>query len=118
MTGAVRLDMYKFHDIHDLKFNAILWYRFFDADFAAGDFLGVGLGVQNAGQNDGTDFSLGKKGKKYDINYYSVFGIVDAGLLQLSGGYIFYGREVYDAEYSRPTGNGFFSKWKCCINLS
>ena len=110
MTGTVHLDVYKFHDIHDFKFNSILWYRFFDKSFVAGDFLGVGLGVQNTGQNDGTDFVLGEKGKKYDINYYSVFGIVDAGLLKLSGGYIFYGREVYDADYSRLTGNGFFVK--------
>jgi hypothetical protein len=26
------------------------------------------------------------------------------------GGYIFYSREVYDANYSRPTGIGFFIK--------
>ena len=110
MTGAVSLDIYKFHDVHDLKFNSILWYRFFDKDFVAGDFLGIGLGVQNVGQNSGTDFVLGEKDKKYDINYYSVFGIVDAGLLKISGGYIFYGREVYGADYSRLTGNGFFVK--------
>lgn len=110
LTGAVHLDIYKFHDIHDFKFNGILWYRFFDKDFVAGDFLGIGLGVQNIGQNDGTDFALGEKPKKYDINYYSVFGIVDAGLLKISGGYIFYGREVYNADYSRPVGNGFFIK--------
>lgn len=110
LTGAAHLDIYKFHDIHDFKFNSILWYRFFDKDFVAGDFLGIGLGLQNVGQNDGTDFILGEKGKKYDINYYSVFGIVDAGLLKLSGGYIFYSREVYDANYIRSTGNGFFVK--------
>jgi hypothetical protein len=110
MTGAVHLDIYKFHDIHDFKFNGILWYRFFDKNFVAGDFLGIGIGVQNTGQNNGTDFILGEKNKKYDINYYSVFGVVDAGLLKISGGYIFYGREVYDAVYSRPTGGGFFVK--------
>lgn len=110
LTGSVRLDIYKFHDIYDLKFNSILWYRFFDKSFVAGDFLGIGLGVQNVGQNDGADFTLGEKDKKYDMNYYSVFGVVDAGLLKLSGGYIFYSREVYDANYSRPTGNGFFLK--------
>jgi hypothetical protein len=110
MTGAVRLDIYKFHDIYDLKFNSILWYRFFNKDFVAGDFLGIGLGIQNTGQNDGTDFILAEQDKKYDINYYSVFGIVDAGLIKLSGGYIFYSREVYGTDYSRPTGNGFFIK--------
>jgi hypothetical protein len=110
MTGAVRLDTYNFYDIHDLKFNSILWYRFFDKDSKAGDFLGLGLGVQNTGQNNGTDFVLGEKDKTYDMNYYSVFGIVDAGFIKLSGGYIFYGREVYDADYTRPTGSGFFVK--------
>ena len=70
--------------------------------------MGIGLGIQNAGQNNGTDFALGTKGRKYDINYYSLFGTVDVGLLQLSGGYIFYSREVYDAEYGRPAGKGFF----------
>jgi hypothetical protein len=108
MTGAMRWDTYSFHDIHDLKFNSILWYRFFDKAYAAGDFLGAGLGIQNVGQNNGTDFVLGEKDKKYDMNYYSAFGIVDAGFIKLSGGYIFYSREVYDADYSRPTGKGFF----------
>jgi hypothetical protein len=110
ITGYTHLDVYSFYDIHDLKFNSILWYRFFDKSHAAGDFLGIGLGIQNAGQNNGADFALGEKDKKYDINYYSVFGIVDAGVLKLSGGYIFYSREVHDAAYSRPTGKGFFIK--------
>jgi hypothetical protein len=108
MTGTAHFDIYKFHDIHDFKFNSILWYRFFDKDFAAGDFLGIGLGIQNAGQNDGTDFILGEKPRKYDMNYYSVFGILDAGLLKVSGGYIFYSREVYDANNNKPTGKGWF----------
>ncbi len=110
LTGAVRLNIYTFYDIHDLRFNAILWYRFFDTDFTAGDFLGIGVGVQNTGQNDGTDFALGEKGKTYDMNYYSVFGVLDAGLVKLTGGYVFYSREVYDSDYSRPAGNGFFIK--------
>ena len=108
MTGAVDLDIYNINDIHDLRFNSILWYRFFDKDSKMGDFLGMGLGIQNAGQNHGADFSLGEKGRTYDINYYAVFGTVDAGFLQLSGGYIFYGREIYDGDYRRATGRGFF----------
>jgi hypothetical protein len=108
MTGTGHMDIYKFHDIHDFKFNSILWYRFFDKDFTAGDFLGIGLGIQNIGQNDGTDFILGEKPRKYDMNYYSVFGILDAGLLKISSGYIFYSREVYDASNSKPTGKGWF----------
>jgi hypothetical protein len=110
MTGSVSLDTFGSHDIHDLRFNSILWYRFFDKDSVAGDFLGIGLGVQNSGQNDGTDFVLGKKDRKYDMNYYSVFGVVDAGVVKISGGYIPYSREVYDEDYSRSTGRGFFVK--------
>ncbi|MDR0760237.1 MAG: hypothetical protein LBF74_09040 [Treponema sp.] len=110
ITGTVGLDTFSFYDIHDLRFNSILWYRFFNKNFSAGDFLGIGLGVQNAGQNDGTDFVLGKKDRKYDMNYYSVFGVVDAGLVKISGGYIPYSREVYDKDYSKPTGRGFFVK--------
>ncbi len=108
LTGTFSMDVYKFHDIHDFKFNSILWYRFFDKDFAAGDFLGAGIGVQNTGQNDGTDFMLSEKGKKYDMNHYSVFGILDAGLLKISGGYIFYGREVFDSSIVKSTGKGWF----------
>jgi hypothetical protein len=110
MTGSVHLDTYNFHDIHDLKFDTILWYRPFDIDFKAGDFLGIGLGIQNTGQNDGTDFVLGEKDKKYNMNYYSAFGVLDTGLIKLSGGYIFYGREVYGEDYRRSTGKGFFIK--------
>ena len=108
ITGYARWDTYGLRDIHDLRFNSILWYRFFDKGHAAGDFLGIGLGIQNAGQNDGADFALGEKGKKYDMNYYSAFGVVDAGLLKVSAGYIFYSREVFDAAYSKPAGTGFF----------
>ena len=110
MTGSLHLDIYKFHDIHDLKFNSILWYRFFDKSFAAGDFLGIGFGIQNAGQNDGTDFALGEKPKKYDMNYYSAFGILDTGFFKISSGYIFYSREVYNADYSISASKGFFIK--------
>jgi hypothetical protein len=110
VTGSIIWDSYKSQNIYDLWFNTILWYRFFDKTFVAGDILGIGLGIQNIGQNDGSDFVLGEKDKKYYMNYYSVFGVVDAGLLKVSGGYIFYGREVYDADYVRQTDKGFFVK--------
>jgi hypothetical protein len=110
VAGSVRLDTYNFHDIHDMRFNTTLWYRFFDKNSEKGDFLGIGLGIQNTGQNDGADFSLGEKDKKYDMNYYSSFGILDAGFIKLSGGYIFYGREVYGEDHHRSTGKGFFIK--------
>ena len=108
LTGTFSMDVYKFHDVHDFKFNSILWCRFFNKDFVAGDFLGAGIGVQNAGQNDGTDFMLGEKGRKYDVNHYSLFGILDAGLLKISGGYVFYSREVFDSDKIRAAGTGWF----------
>jgi hypothetical protein len=110
LTGTVTYDPYTLQDIHDLRFSAILWYRFFDKNSPLGDFLGAGAGVQNAGQNSGVDFVLAEKNKKYDLNHYSVFAVIDAGFLKLSGGYIFYSREVYGGNYSLQSGNGFFVK--------
>jgi hypothetical protein len=104
MTGAVKLDIYKFRDIHDMQFDCVLWYRFFDKDFAYGDFAGAGLGIKNSG----LDFTLSEKGKFYDPHYYSVFGVIDASLLTINGGYIFYSRELYETNKGRPTGKGWF----------
>jgi hypothetical protein len=104
ITGTVKLDIYKFRDIHDMQFDAIIWYRFFNKDFAYGDFAGAGLGIKNSG----IDFTLSEKGKFYAMNSYSVFGILDASLLTISGGYIFYSRELYEINNSKPTGKGWF----------
>jgi hypothetical protein len=104
MTSTVKLDIYKFRDMYDMQFDAILWYRFFNKDFAYGDFAGIGLGIKNSG----IDFTLSEKGKFYDMNYYSVFGVLDASLLTISGGYIFYSRELYEINNNKPTGKGWF----------
>ena len=104
LTNTVRLDIWKFHDVHDMLFDSILWYRFFDKDFAYGDFAGIGVGIKNGG----IDFTLSEKWKYYDNHYYSVFAILDASLLTVSGGYIFYSREFYEENISKPTGRGWF----------
>ena len=104
LTNTVRLDIWKFHDIHDMLFESILWYRFFDKSFAYGDFAGFGVGIKNGG----LDFTLSEKGKFYNTHYYSIFGILDGSLLKISGGYIFYSREFYNTDNSKPTGNGWF----------
>jgi hypothetical protein len=104
LTNTVRLDIWKFHDVHDMLFDSVLWYRFFDKDFAYGDFAGIGVGIKNGG----LDFTLCEKWKYYDTHYYSVFGILDASLLKISGGYIFYSREFYEADNSKPAGRGWF----------
>jgi hypothetical protein len=104
LTNTVRLDIWKFHDVHDMLFDCTLWYRFFDKNFAYGDFAGIGVGVKNGG----LDFTLTEKWKYYDTHYYSVYGILDASLLRISGGYIFYSREFYETGDSKPTGKGWF----------
>jgi hypothetical protein len=106
MTGAVRLDFYGFNDVNDLTFNSILWYRLFSKYSKLGDFAGVGLGIKN----DGIDFALGEKGKKYDINNYSIFGILDASFIKISSGYIFYNRVLYDKSHTSNDNRGFFVK--------
>ncbi|MDR2479244.1 MAG: hypothetical protein LBD48_08025 [Treponema sp.] len=104
MTVSIPVEFYRYRDMHDIMFESILWYRFFPRDFPYGDFAGIGLGIQNSGM----DFALGEKGKVYDMNHYSVFGILDASFFKLSGGFIFYSRERYDAVSGSTTGNGFF----------
>jgi len=104
MTAAAKLEIWKFNDIHDMLFDCILWYRFFDKDFAYGDFMGAGIGIKNGG----LDFTLGEEGKFYNTHHYSVFGIFDAGLLKVSGGYIFYSREFYGDNSFKPTGRGWY----------
>jgi hypothetical protein len=104
MTGFARLDIYKINDIHDLLFDCILWNSFIDKDFAYVDFAGVGMGIKNGG----LDFTLSEKGKFYNTHYYSIFGIIDASLLKISGGYIFYSREFYETNNFKSTGKGWF----------
>ena len=102
--AAAKLEIWKFNDIHDMLFDCILWYRFFDKDFAYGDFMGAGVGIKNSG----LDFTLSEEGKFYNTHHYSVFGIFDAGLLKVSGGYIFYSREFYGDNNFKPTGRGWY----------
>lgn len=104
MTNKVRLDIWKFHDIHDMLFESVFWYRFFDKDFAYGDFVGAGIGIKNGGLN----FTLSERGNHFSTHYYSLFGIIDASLLRISGGYIFYSREFYETNSRRETGKGWF----------
>jgi len=104
MTSTVKLEIWKFNDIHDMLFDCILWYRFFDKNFVYGDFAGAGIGIKNSG----LDFTLNEKGNYYNTHYYSLFGILDAGLLKVSGGYIFYSREFYGNSNVKLTGKGWF----------
>ncbi|MDR1932147.1 MAG: hypothetical protein LBQ57_04890, partial [Spirochaetales bacterium] len=97
-------------DARDLLFDCALWYRFFDKDSEHGDFAGLGLGIKNSG----LCFDFGEKDKSYELQYYSLYGTLDLSLLQISGGYCFRGREIFDSsssgsiEKSRTLGGGFF----------
>jgi hypothetical protein len=106
MTGTLSFNTHEIQNLHDLRFDSILWYRFFPNGYKPGDFAGIGAGIKK----EGMDFRLGEKGREYDINHYSVFGILDASFIKISGGYIFYGKEFYDSGYSGETGTGFFAK--------
>jgi hypothetical protein len=102
VNGSFRMVYYR--DIRDLLFDCTLWYRFFTKEHALGDFAGVGIGVKNSGE----DFKLGEEGKTYELAYYSVFGVIDLSFLELSGGYIFNGRERYDDNPAQSLGGGYF----------
>jgi hypothetical protein len=102
VNGSFQMVYYR--DIEDLMFDCTLWYRFFTKEHAMGDFAGVGIGVKNSGE----DFKLSEKDKTYEMSYYSVFGIIDLSFLELSGGYIFNGRERYGDNPARSLGNGYF----------
>ncbi|MDR3238123.1 MAG: hypothetical protein LBT84_06445 [Spirochaetia bacterium] len=113
LAGSINLDSLNISDGHDTLFDCIFWYRFFKKDYKLGDFAGIGIGIKNSGPSgpDGLgarSFSLGEKNKIYDMNYYSVFGVLDVSFFKISGGYIFYSRERYDTNTMKETGKGFF----------
>jgi hypothetical protein len=96
--------MVYYRDIQDLLFDCTLWYRFFTKKHAMGDFAGIGVGIKNSGE----DFKLSEKDKIYEMNYYSVFGILDLSFLELSGGYIFNSGERHGNNAAQSLGGGYF----------
>jgi hypothetical protein len=101
MNGSFYMVYYR--DIEDLLFDCALWRRFFIKEHAMGDFAGIGVGIKNSSN----DFKLSEKGKIYEMNYYSVFGILDLSFLELSGGYIFSSRERYGNNAAQSLGGGY-----------
>jgi hypothetical protein len=102
MNGSFQMVYYR--DIRDLLFDCTLWYRFFTKEHRMGDFAGAGVGIKNSGE----DFLLSENGKTYELGYYSVFGTIDLSFLQVSGGYVFNGRERYGNNAAQSLGNGYF----------
>jgi hypothetical protein len=105
--------MMKFRDARDIFFDCALWYRFFDADSELGDFAGFGVGTKNSGLS----FDFGEKNKSYELQYYSLYGILDLSLVQISGGYCFRGKEIFDSSNSRTLGNGYFVSVSASLNF-
>ena len=93
-----------FRNIEDLFFECTLWYRFFGSDHKLGDFAGLGIGVMN----NGMAFTVSERDKTYELSYYAAFAKLDLSFLQLSGGYILSGREIYDLDTRKDAGKGFF----------
>jgi hypothetical protein len=102
LTSILRMDHYR--DIEDLYFDVTLWYRLFSNEHPLGDFAGIGLGFKN----NGIGFVFGEKDKSYETNYYSAYAIVNLSFLQISGGYAFAGREIFNNTTRNNAGNGFF----------
>jgi hypothetical protein len=99
-----------FESINDVTGEGVLWYRFFpenlgESSSSLGDFLGIGLGIKN----DCFDLDLAGPDKDtFKSLQTSVFATVDATALQISAGYIFDSRELYNDTVVRNTGQGFF----------
>jgi hypothetical protein len=102
MNGSFQMVYYR--DIHDLLFDCTLWYRFFTKEHQMGDFAGLGIGIKNSGE----DFLLSEKGKTHEMAYYAVYGVIDLSFLEISGGYVFNGRERYGDNAAQSLGNGYF----------
>jgi hypothetical protein len=102
MNGSFQMVYYR--DIRDFLFDCTLWYRFFTKEHQMGDFAGIGVGIKNSGE----DFLLSEKGKTYEMGYYAVYGIIDLSFLQVSGGYVFNGRERYGNNAAQSLGDGYF----------
>jgi hypothetical protein len=103
LTGNSVINFSMLRSLRDMYFDITLWYRFFSKESEMGDFAGAGLGFKNHGLGASLD-----KGRSYELNYYSAYGILDMSFLKLSAGYSFNGREIYDMERINKIGNGFF----------
>jgi hypothetical protein len=105
MTNTFIINPFHLRDIRDLYYDGIIWYRFFSYFSPLGDLIGIGLGFKNIIFG----FAETSREKSYEVNYYSVYGIFDLSFLQISGGYIFDGREIFDVSGAiNRIGNGFF----------
>jgi len=113
VTGHFEINPFTVRDIRDLFFDTTFWYRFFSKESQMGDIAGIGAGFKNSGLGTGIlngsySYNSWEKGKTYELNYYSIYGVLDLSVLKISSGYSFAGREIYDKDNIKKIGNGFF----------
>lgn len=102
LRGDFRMD--QFRDLRDLIFEVALHYRFFSPEAPRDSFGGVSLGFKN----DALAYTVGESGDEYELHYYALFGEVDLGVLKVTGGYAFEGRERFGEDETAQAGEGFF----------
>jgi hypothetical protein len=108
-TADVRMDYYR--SVEDVIGEGIIWYRFFPVEHSGisksslGDFLGIGLGIKN--ESFGFDLA-GAVDKTFESQYTSIFGLLDISILQISAGYIFDSRNLYNENVKENTGKGYY----------
>jgi hypothetical protein len=103
-TGNMTIVEYR--GIEDLLGEGVLWYRFFaSGSHSLGDFAGIGLGFKN----ETMYFNVAsERGKTFEQQYTSIFGMIDISIVQLMVGYIMDSRTFYDRTEKRNSGKGYF----------
>jgi len=111
-TGDFRME--QFRDSRDILFECAVGYRFFSDSDPMGDFAGVSLGIKNDNygafnlHDNNCILNFNGKHESLEIHYYALFASIDLSLLKITGGYAFGGRELYQEEDIRNTGDGWF----------
>jgi hypothetical protein len=105
LSADLRID--QFRDVRDLIFEVALSHR----------FLAVGI------KNDTFGFVPGDPDVRSDetspvaVHYLAAFGALDFGVLQLSGGYAFEGRQRYGESTTANWGDGYFLSVQAMLPL-
>jgi hypothetical protein len=102
----IRLTIEAMSNFQNVLGEGILWYRLFSREHPLEDFAGIGIGIKNGGYG----FNLSEvRGKTFEYQYTSVFGVLDMSFVKASAGYIFDSREIYDrGDITKNAGKGYF----------
>jgi hypothetical protein len=102
-TGNMHMGNYR--SIEDLIGEGVLWYRFFPGTHTLGDFAGIGFGFTN----ESFDFKLAAgRDKTFEIQYSSIFCVLDLTAVTVKGGYVLNSRELYGDVKQDSGGGGWF----------